>query len=324
MLDNKHTRAASKELTIRFGRCRNRWRFQRPSVGLLMTLVSAASMSSVGCDAAGQSQSKQPAASSRSTEPATEPGLEPADKNRVVDVVDQAAAPTAKENAAAEKPREGGHVLEFNGIDSYIDVGHIPFDSFAEFTIEAWVKDWQQRIVYQGKEGDPENSVWLTWGSHGWSIGWESVNGQNYSYKIDREPSGEWEHVALVFDGENQFVFADGKLVRETTAPKPGPMREQRRFLVGAQEKWKPSQFEETQRHGFGYLSILRISSKARYTEPFTPPEQFVADKQTELLYDMSRLDEKTLDDLSQKKRHGQLHEVKWISRADIDEDRNR
>jgi hypothetical protein len=224
------------------------------------------------------------------------------------------------ENIVVDKKRdERGQVLEFNGYSSYIDVGHIPFDSFEAFTIEAWVKDWGNMIVYQGKEGDPENSVWLGWGTNGWIIGWESVNGRNHVYRIEREPSEKWEHVALVFDGENQYVFADGELVQEMPAPKPGPMHDQRHLLVGAQQTWKPTQTGETQRHGYGRLAALKISSTARYTKPFKPSKKFQSDKQTELLYDMSRPDEKTLDDISLKKRHGKLHEVLWISDAEND-----
>ena len=195
---------------------------------------------------------------------------------------------------------------------------HIPFDELDAFTIEAWVLGWSQRLVYQGKEGDPENSVWLTWGSPGWSIGWEHGDGLDDRYRLEKTSSDRWEHIALVFDGTTQYVFVDGRKVHEMKVPKPGPLVKDRKLLIGAQENWDDSVAETVRRNGTGYLAALRISSKAIYTAPFTPPARFSADKSTELCYDLSRKDDKTLFDLSAKKRHGTLHNLVWIPRSRV------
>ena len=224
------------------------------------------------------------------------------------------------EKNASVAPQDTGHVLEFNGYSSYVDVDHLPFDEFDAFTIEVWVKAWQNMILYEGKEGDPENSLWIGWGMPRWINGWEANGGENFVHRIDGKTSETWEHLALVFDGKHQYFFADGKLLHKIPAPKPGKMVKERHLLVGAQQKWRPEQTGPADRWGIGYLAALRISRKARYTKDFTPPAKFSNDDDVELLYDLSRLDEKTLYDVSSKKHNGVIHDVTWRKRAEADQ----
>ena len=204
-------------------------------------------------------------------------------------------------------------VLEFDGHDSYVSVAHFPFDSYDEFTIEAWVKDWRNMIAYQGREGDPENSVWHASGTIGWVTGWED-GGDNYCYVVESGPSGEWEHVAMVFDGEYQHYFLNGKRLLIRQSPGPGELVRDRVLLLGAQEAWKP-EHDGPQRHGLGQMRAFSISRFARYTSDFEPPETLTVDNATEVLYDMSRPGGDRLEDRSGKERHGTIHGASWVPR---------
>lgn len=206
------------------------------------------------------------------------------------------------------------YALQFNGRDAYISVSNIPFDTFDTFTVEAWVKQWKHRLVYQGMEGDPENSLWLSLGSRGFTCGWESDQGRNYSYIIREESRDAWDHVAMVYDGTQQKMFLNGKRVYQTKAPGPGPLDNTRPFLIGAQQNWDPSQKKAAVRNGRGLLGALRISSVARYSKPFTPKRTWKADDETAVLYNLAEQNTEKLFDASKNKRHGTLHNTKWIS----------
>jgi hypothetical protein len=209
--------------------------------------------------------------------------------------------------------KTGRYGLNFNGRDSYISVPNIPFDTFKSFTIEAWIKQWHGRVVYQGKEGDPENSIWMSLGAERLTCGWESNQGQNYTYILRNRVLPQWDHVAMVFDGRQQLFFLNGKLVHKVTVPKPGPLDAKRRFLIGAQEKWDASQKRETLRNGRGILGSLHISRVARYSKDFTPKKSWKADGDTVALYQLSERNEKQLLDKSKNKRHGTIHRAKWV-----------
>lgn len=144
-----------------------------------------------------------------------------------------------------------------------------------------------------------------------WYSGWEN-EGENFMHKVDGKVSDTWEHVAYVCDGKYQYAFADGKLIHKIDAPKPGKMVKERKLLVAGQETWLEDQVGPAQRLGAGHMAALRISSKALYTKEFTPPTKFSANKHTELLYDMTQPDDKTLFDMSGKKRHGKIIEAEW------------
>ena len=46
---------------------------------------------------------------------------------------------------------------------------------------------------------------------------------------------GKWVHVAMVYDGVNQIIFVQGKLNNRIAAPKPGPLKPNRSFTIGAE-----------------------------------------------------------------------------------------
>ncbi|WP_417388814.1 LamG domain-containing protein [Gimesia sp.] len=143
---------------------------------------------------------------------------------------------TAEEpEKAAEKKQPQG--LQFDGKASYVTFPHIKLEDYGEFTIEAWVKDWSGRICCQGKEGDPENSIWISLRANQHSAGWESENGTNYSVPVDPNSVEGWDHFAMVYSELQQSFYLNGNLIHQASAPAPGPFDESRLFFLGGAGK---------------------------------------------------------------------------------------
>ena len=62
-----------------------------------------------------------------------------------------------------------------------------------------------------------------------------------------------------------------------------------------------------------GTIEAVRISKVARYTEDFTPPIAFTADKDTFALYRFDEGQGDVLKDSSGNNRHGQIKGAKWV-----------
>lgn len=195
--------------------------------------------------------------------------------------------------------------LVLTGSGEYVIAPHVPFDKFASFTIEAWVKSFNGRLVIQGKDGDPESSVWLILAArdrmtHG---GWEK-NGGDYDLQLVDEQEG-WKHVALVFDGAKQLLFVNGRLAGERPAPKPGPFEPPRPLMIG--------EIRSAPKFASGFVRGVRISKSARYTGDFTPPEQLTSDDMTVLLFDFSEVSADEVRDLSGNGNDGKIHNAWWL-----------
>ena len=106
-----------------------------------------------------------------------------------------------------------------------------------------------------------------------------------------------------MFDGTTQRVFLDGVAVHSAAAPRPGPLRDERKLNIGY--GWSDP--------AAGVLGAIRISSTARYREAFTPELFLSADRSTVLLYDMSVQQGSTLEDGSGHGRHGTFEACTWV-----------
>ncbi len=220
--------------------------------------------------------------------------------------------------ATAEPDKEGQakvqYGLKFDGKDSYVTLPHVNFTEWNTFTIEAWVKDWRGRICCEGIQGDPQNSIWISIRANRHSTGWESNNGKNYSAPVDPNSEAGWDHVAMVYDGNEQAFYLNGKLVHKMTAPKPGPFDPERKLFLGAQQKWRETQTKPAGLFGKGTMRMFQISKVARYTKEFDPAESNKADKNTIVLFDFLKPDQTRLLDSSHNKQHGTIHSAQWVT----------
>lgn len=214
------------------------------------------------------------------------------------------------DKAATDKKPQG---LQFDGKNSYVTFPHIKLEDYGEFTIEAWVKDWSGRICCQGKQGDPENSLWISLRAQGHSTGWESDNGMNHSVPVDPNSIEGWDHFAMVYDEFEQSLYLNGKLIHQTSAPAPGPFDESRLFFLGAQEKWKDTQTKPAALFGKGIIRLFRISKVARYDKEFEPEDKFKPDAETVVLFDFAKPDKDMLYDASPNNNNGMIFDAKWI-----------
>ena len=206
--------------------------------------------------------------------------------------------------------------LNFNGTDSIIEFPAIRFDEYEEFTAEAWVYNWSGYIFSQGPFGDPENSVWMATGNNYYSSGWESNKGNpNHEFSTGLPQPGQWVHVAMVYDGVNQIVFVQGKLKNKIAVPKPGPLKPNRSFTIGAEPS--PSQ-EFATNYGSGLIRVLRVSNKARYSDNFVPSERFGIDQHTMFYLSPQGIKGTKVKNLGNNEHNGLAREVSVIEEADI------
>lgn len=225
--------------------------------------------------------------------------------------------PTFAIKLSADEPpktdKEEFYGLKFDGRDSYVTLPHVNFSDWKGFTVEAWVKDWNGRICCQGKQGDPENSLWISIRADRHSTGWESDNGINYSNPVNPNSVAGWDHVALVYDGVNQSIYLNGKLVHQKAAPKPGPFHPERKLFLGAQQSWKETQTKPAGLFGSGIMRLFRVSKVPRYDKEFEPADNFETDDNTVVLFDFAKPDQTSLKDLSHNKNDGTIHHAKWV-----------
>jgi hypothetical protein len=206
--------------------------------------------------------------------------------------------------------------LNFNGTNSIIEFPAIRFDEYEEFTAEAWVYNWSGYLFSQGPFGDPENSIWMATGNNYYSSGWESNKGKpNHEFSTGLPLPGKWVHVAMVYDGVNQIIFVQGKLKNKIAAPKPGPLKPNRSFTIGAEPS--PSQ-EFATNYGSGLIRVLRVSNKARYSDNFVPSERFGIDQHTMFYLSPQGMKGTKVQNLGNNEQNGLAREVSVIEEADI------
>jgi hypothetical protein len=228
------------------------------------------------------------------------------------------AAAGERDAAAADHARfaalggEAGPALLFVGKGDSVTVPHLAFDAFDTFTVEAWVLGWSGPLLSQGVSSDPENSVWMSAGPPDSRLphencGWESGRGTDHARSLGEVPRQGWFHLAMVFDGQQQLLFVNGKRVQAGPAPKPGPLDPSRVLTIGAHQYAEPN-------YGSGLLGALRVSTTARYRSDFTPGRSLNEDEKTALLLDASGSDADgtRLPDLSGHGRDGTIRGASW------------
>ncbi len=140
--------------------------------------------------------------------------------------------------------------------------------------------------------------------------GWESGAGVNYQNSIDEPLPAQWNHLALVFDGEQQRLFVNGKLLKEQSAPQPGPLNHERPLMFGGFETMDSNHFSS------GLLRSLRISKRALYAADFEPTPRLEADAETILLYDFERdsqwITSQKVYDFSDNENSGEVKNAWW------------
>ena len=202
-------------------------------------------------------------------------------------------------------------VLEFDGKQTVGVAPDMRVDQHEQFTVEAWVLNWDRSVVHQG-EG---NQNWLWFGrTHSGDKDLRLWGGFHHSERVlssfkvpvleyDRD---EWIHQAMTYDGKLIRVFVNGRLMDEVESAAPGPFEEDTKCKIG---------FDRAHPDGFasGQISELRISTTCRYTKNFNPQVTFEPDEHTMALYHFDETEGDIAHDVSGNERHMQLKSPKWV-----------
>lgn len=229
---------------------------------------------------------------------------------------------TSRTAEAVEPSAPGRFGLEFNGIDNYVEVPSLICDGVHPITLEGWVS---------ASQFPPDDSAALLGWQGGINIGLGPggfVTGLSFSpdgqvVRADPQksrfiPLREFQHVAIVWDGDVLRSFVSGKA--EPVVPLPEMRRvagipglRANNFAIGCEipisldPTWTKSRFL------CGRVREVRISRIARYHRSFVPRERFESDDDTLALYHFDEGSGDQLTDSSGHGRHGKIVGAKWV-----------
>ena len=122
------------------------------------------------------------------------------------------------------RPQGGkiGGALEFSGKGDYVKIANeSAFDITSQITVAAWVnitsvpQEWTG-IVTKG------DTAWRLSTSFGNNVFHFGLSREDYLNGNTTVGSGQWHHVACVYDGSKMSIYVDGKL--DVSQPRSGPM----------------------------------------------------------------------------------------------------
>lgn len=176
-------------------------------------------------------------------------------------------------SASTNRSKFGNKSLYFNGL-SYLRIQDIPFPNGSEdFTVD-W---WQYCVASQPVTGvisrahKPRMGYGILFGHMqnmtafmASGLSWDIMSGTTMGSRI----YDEWQHFAVVRQGNKFLIFNNGSKVSEVTNDAAftsfeGPL------YIGEYDY-----DDDTDDQFTGYLDELRISNIARWTENFTPPTE--------------------------------------------------
>jgi len=217
--------------------------------------------------------------------------------------------------SAAESPPTSPeplrYVLEFDGVNDRVELPNQRFDKMAEFTLEAWVRNWSGRVLSIGAGGDPENC--FSW--------WHNVERVKADFEFGAGTNGEvlaaigpnpntWHHLALVAAKGQIHLYLDGRPIAAGPATL-GPLQSKRPVVIGT---LLGSTGEYDSPHASGEIRGLRISRVTRYKAEFVPPNDLSSDTNTLALYHFDEGSGDVLKDSSGNDHHGKIVGARWVN----------
>lgn len=230
--------------------------------------------------------------------------------------------------ATATKPHpidEGPRITAvlFDGVHDQVIIPSVSELTAKEFTVEAWLTPLsdQERFAPQGGR-TAQQIIWI--GSPGWTSlglwpghidfvamrdGTARIIGGSHPIKL-----GERIHVAGVYRNETVSLYFNGFPSRtsQTTGQEHWNVKG---LLTIAGSTTDGQRIDEAQPWRFnGVIDQVRISEFARYTDFFTPPADFAAGDERDLIcFKFDAGEGNKIRDVSGHDRHGQLIGGKWV-----------
>ena len=119
---------------------------------------------------------------------------------------------------------QSGNALSFDGTDDYVDCGNgSSFQITNSITLEAWINadlwrdnSWEGTIVGTDKDNDGSGGYVLRCGNNG-TLSFTFGNNESWPEVTSSEvmSTGQWYHVACVYDGSMMRIYIDGVLSGE-------------------------------------------------------------------------------------------------------------
>jgi|GEM_PF-6274319 len=200
---------------------------------------------------------------------------------------------------------DGKFALEFEIGDFQVKSAPIENPDTIINTLEVWctIEDWREdgfllvNSVYGGLKGSGPDGVVLKFDEP--KFQYYTHHGEANAVEVT-VPQHQRIHLAGVNNGQRRALYLNGRLI--ATSPDAGIL--------------KPQKTAEPLLLGFGFrgqIDAVRISSTARYTADFQPPQRLEADELTEVLYNFSEGDGDVLHDTSGHNRHAKIVGAKWV-----------
>ena len=151
---------------------------------------------------------------------------------------------------------ERGMALRFDGSDAYVDTGtHLP-NLRMPFSISLWVKPAATQVEHAdilGNHGEPYVGISLQQeGTNTNLFGFGYGDGRRWQGAGPAQlKTDEWQHVAVVCDGETSILYVDG--VEKARGPGQGPV------AANPSQNFKLGQGYHSGRYLHGLLSDVRI-----------------------------------------------------------------
>lgn len=141
-----------------------------------------------------------------------------------------------------------------------------PLHEHAEFTVEAWVRNWSGNLITAGSQEGVVLQLGLP------ASGLRSADGYFTSAAVPIAGHDQWHHLALVRDASGLRHFVDGQLHADVSFDGPAELPPETPLRIADAAS--------------GLVRWIRVSSTARYDGQFDPPADYDLDSQTLLLID--------------------------------------
>ena len=229
---------------------------------------------------------------------------------------------TGLDKARAEKRlAEAGtaqYALAFDGVTSHAPV-NFAYDGSLPITLEAIVRRGQignLGAIVGNYDSDAERGgLGLAVGGATWFFRFAEANAptaprQRPGVRVFHQltsrgpqrarPGTGWTHVAGVYDGRQLRLYVDGVLQETVAVNGPHAVQTKLPLVVGASPEALTPTGLTVKEFFQGEIKAVRISSTARYTANFTPPDELrCADRETALLLVFDKGSGTTVEDAS-------------------------
>ena len=207
------------------------------------------------------------------------------------------------------------YALRFDGQNSYASARTATFEMSGPITLEVVCRIDQLRLSNLVSCLGPE---WMAlFLRPDGCLGVAKQVGSDSQLIVTTEPveTGQWHHVAGVWDGQQLRLFVNGESVETEPMGYTMPDTQGGLYMGGVRLDLLPPQ--ENDRFFAGSLQAVRISRGEQYTKAFEPPTQLTNESTTLALYQFDEGTGTITHDASGNNHDATLHNTEWLQVVD-------